>query len=117
MSESATSIGKIVWFEVPSDDTAKASAFYGKLFGWSFEEFGGPDYRMAGAAGGAVYRDPAARGLMAYFDVEDVDAAAARVRDLGGSAGEKQEIPQTGWFVHCADLDGNKFGLFRAAAS
>ena len=115
MTESATSTGKLVWFELPSADTEKARAFYGGLFDWTFEPFGGQDYQMT--SGGAVYNDPSSTGLLAYFDVEDIDTAAARVQELGGTAGDKQEIPGVGSYVRCVDLDGNKFGLYEAAAS
>ena len=115
MTDSATSTGKLVWFELPSADTEKARDFYGGLFGWTFESFGGQDYQMT--SGGAVYNDPSSSGLMAYFDVDDIDAAAARVQELGGIAGDKQQIPGVGSYVRCADLDGNKFGLYEAATS
>jgi hypothetical protein len=115
VTESATSTGTLVWFELPSADTEKARGFYSGLFGWTFESFGGQDYQMT--SGGAVYNDPSSTGLMAYFDVEDIDAAAARVQELGGTAGDKQEIPGVGFYVRCVDLDGNNFGLYEGAAS
>ena len=116
MTEATTTTGKIVWFELPSPDTQKACAFYNGLFDWSFEPFGGPDYQVSYQAGGAVHAAPKADGIMAYFEVADLDAAAARVRELGGSAGERREIPETGSYAHCVDPDGNKFGLFTGVA-
>lgn len=118
MSETATATApettsKIVWFELPAEDTTRAQAFYGQLFGWSFQPFAGQDYHMSYDAGGAIYGAPGQQGLMAYFGVDDIDAAIARVRDLGGEAGEQQEIPDVGSYAHCKDSEGNAFGLYQ----
>jgi len=32
--------GEPSWFEIGSDDAAKGQAFYGALFGWTFEAAG-----------------------------------------------------------------------------
>jgi uncharacterized protein len=116
MSDSTTTAGKIVWFEMPAADSESACAFYGGLFWWVFEPFGGPDYQMSYQAGGAVYTDPATNGITVYIEVDDLDTAAARVRELGGSAGERKEIPGTGSYAVCQDPDSNRFGLFQAIA-
>jgi predicted enzyme related to lactoylglutathione lyase len=103
----------VVWFELPAADTDRARDFYARLFGWNFKRFGDDDYHMTSDAGGAVYRAPGERGLLAYFGVDDLDAAIARVRELGGEAGEKQAVPGVGQYSHCSDLDGNRFALYR----
>lgn len=116
-SDSTTATAKIVWFEMPSRDTARAREFYSSLFAWRFEPFPGMDYHMAGEAGGAVYANPAAQGITAYFGVADVEETARQVAELGGQAGEKQEIPGVGFYVHCEDLYGNRFGIYQEAAA
>ena len=117
MSQAATeTTGKIVWFELPAEDTERAQGFYGELFGWRFQSFEGQDYQITYEGGGAIYGAPGERGLMAYFGVTDIEAAIARVRDLGGEAGEKQEIPGIGLYAHCADTEGNRFGLYQGGA-
>jgi predicted enzyme related to lactoylglutathione lyase len=113
----ATPTGTIVWFEMPSGDTGRARTFYGELFGWSFEQFGDMDYHVSNEGSGALYGDPSSTGVMPYFGVGDVEAAAGCVAELGGGAGEKQEIPGVGFYVQCSDLDGNKFGLYQALPS
>lgn len=107
----------VVWFELPAADSDRARDFYARLFGWSFERFGDEDYHMTYDAGGAVYGATGENGLLAYFGVDDVDAAIVHVRELGGEAGEKQEVPGVGQYAHCSDLDGNRFGLYRQEAS
>jgi predicted enzyme related to lactoylglutathione lyase len=108
--------GKIVWFELPAEDTRRARGFYGRLFGWQFQAFEGPfEYHMTYEAGGAIMSSQGQKGPVVYFGVADIDAASARVRELGGKADERQEIPGVGLYAHCTDTEGNPFSLFQAA--
>ena len=105
--------GKVVWFEVPAADTSRALGFYGDLFGWQFQDMDGPmEYHMTYEAGGAIYPGEG-KGLLAYFGTSDIDASLARVAELGGQAGEKQEIPGVGRYAVCTDTEGNSFGLYQ----
>lgn len=54
----ATTTGRIVWFEVPAGDTARARSFYGDLFGWQFQPYEGQVYHMTYEAGGAIFAAP-----------------------------------------------------------
>jgi uncharacterized protein len=111
--------GQIVHLEIPADDTARARGFWGSLFGWQFEQFPGPaDYHMARIderSGAAVTGpEPGLAGLRVYFDVDDIRAEAARVRELGGEAAEPMPVPSQGWFAPCSDDQGNAFGLWQS---
>jgi uncharacterized protein len=44
---------------------------------------------------------------------DDIDAAIARVRELGGEASDAQEIPGVGRYSQCTDTEGNPFGLYQ----
>ena len=110
--------GEIVHFEIPADDTAEGREFWGSLFGWKFEEFPGPsEYhmtRISDRSGVAITNmEPGKRGTRAYFDVDDINAGAARVQELGGSAAEAMAVPSMGWFSTCTDPQGNEFGLWQ----
>ena len=110
--------GQIVHFEIPADDTSKSREFWGSLFGWQFESFPGPsEYHIARVdeqSGVAVTNmEPEKRGTRPYFAVEDVNAGAARVKELGGEAGDSMPVPNMGWFVTCTDPHGNEFGLWQ----
>ena len=48
-----------------------------------------------------------------YFDVDDINAGAARVKELGGEADDAQPVPSMGWFVDGKDTEGNKIGLWQ----
>jgi predicted enzyme related to lactoylglutathione lyase len=110
--------GQIVHIEIPADDTEQGRAFWGSLFGWQFESYPGPfEYHMAriGDTSGAAITDmePGKRSMRPYFDVDDINAGAARVRELGGEAADTMAVPNMGWFVTCTDPQGNEFGLWQ----
>ena len=114
VSEMATgTAGTIAWFEIPAEDTERARNFYGRLFGWQFQPFDGEDYHMTYEGGGAIVKARVEAGPTVYFGTVDIDAAIARVRDLGGEAAEKQEIAGVGSYAQCTDTEGNPFGLYQ----
>lgn len=81
----------LVWNELQTRDPETARAFYGKVFGWQ-ERTNEGGYVMFHDAGrvhcGALNLDEsvgdAPSHWLVYFLVEDVDAMAARVTELGG---------------------------------
>jgi predicted enzyme related to lactoylglutathione lyase len=110
----STTTAQAVWFEVPATDSGRARQFYGGLFGWEFERFGDVDYHTTEQGRGAISGMADGDGLLTYFGVDDVGAAVARVRELGGESGEPEQIPGVGVYAHCRDTEGNRFGLFQA---
>ena len=114
--------GQIVHFEIPADDTAQSREFWGGLFGWQFEAFPGPsEYHMTqiGAkTGGAITNmEPGKRGTRTYFTVDEINAGAARVNELGGTASDPMPVPGMGWFATCTDPHGNEFGIWQTDTS
>ena len=115
--------GKLVHFEVPAQDSARARQFWSGVFGWEFGDSGMPgiEYWMVRTGddqGGAVMPvDTHKRGLTVYFDTHDIDATLDKVRAKGGRAGEKMPIPGIGWFANCSDTEGNDFSLFQSDES
>jgi uncharacterized protein len=114
--------GQIVHFEIPADDTEKGREFWGSLFGWEFEAYPGPsEYhmtRISDQSGAAITNmEPGKRGTRAYFDVDDINAGAARVKELGGEADDPMAVPNMGWFSTCRDPHGNEFGLWQTDPS
>ena len=113
--------GKIVHIEIPADDTGRAMKFWGDLAGWDFKNYaegqeGAPEYNMfEGEPGGGLY--PAGdgdKGIVVYFETDDIDAERDRVRELGGNAEDKMPVPNMGWFSHAKDPEGNKFGIWQS---
>lgn len=111
--------GRLVHFELPAQDAARARGFWSGLFGWEFQDSGMPgiDYHMVQTGpeqGGAVFTSNAGtKGPIVYFDSDDIDTSVARIRELGGQADDKQPIPHVGWFARCSDTEGNEFSLFQ----
>ena len=110
--------GQIVHFEIPADDTGASQTFWGSLFGWQFQAYPGPfEYHMTriGEQTGAAITnmEPGKRGTRAYFSVDEINAGAARVRELGGQAADPMPVPGMGWFSTCTDPQGNEFGLWQ----
>jgi predicted enzyme related to lactoylglutathione lyase len=74
--------------------------------------------RLGEQQGGAVTNmEPGKKGMRAYFSVDDIKAGAAKVNELGGSAGEPMSVPSMGWFATCTDPHGNEFGLWQTDPS
>ena len=111
----------IVHFELPSADTDRAKGFWSGVFGWTFAGMEGPfEYHMIQGEepGGAVFpSEDAGTGPVVYFATENIDATLAKIRELGGSADDKQPIPSIGWFARCKDTEGNSFSLFQSDES
>ena len=114
--------GEMVHIEIPADDTAAGREFWGSLFGWKFESFPGPfEYHIAridDRSGAAITTmEPGKKGTRTYFDVDDISAGAARVKELGGEASDPMPVPNMGWFATCTDPHGNEFGLWQTDPS
>jgi uncharacterized protein len=113
--------GAIVHIEIPADDTQRAMKFWGQLVGWKFQAYGDgsddvPEYNMfEGEPGGAIY--PARegeKGIMVYFETDDIDAELNRIRDAGGDTEDKMPVPSMGWFAHAKDTEGNPFSVWQS---
>jgi uncharacterized protein len=92
--------GQIVHIEIPADDTAKGREFWGSLFGWTFEAFpGASEYhmtRISDQTGAAITNmEPGKRGTRSYFEVDDVNAGAARGGNL--AARRTSRCPCRAW--------------------
>ena len=109
--------GQPVHIEIPAADTAKAREFWASLFGWEFQAFEGSpsEYlttQFSDSTGAAIFKpDGETQGMRVYFDVDNIEAGSARVRELGGQAGDAMPVPGMGWFAYCTDVGGNEFGL------
>ena len=114
-------LGRIGWHELFAADWEKAMAFHGELFGWQkadsqIGEMGTYQQFSAGGhtIGGMLTRPPAmpAAFWLYYFNVENVDAAAQRVKAGGGQILDGPlELSGGNWIVQCTDPQGAMFAL------
>ncbi|MHA6723838.1 VOC family protein [Sphingomonas sp. RS2018] len=121
----ADPMGTPIWFELSTAEPDAAQNFLERVVGWRFAtsplpEHGG--YRMGGpgehdAVAGLMDGGSTAGGLPGwsiYLAADDVDAAAARVNELGGTVHfGPADIPQVGRFAVVADPQGVIFTLMR----
>ncbi len=102
-----------VHVEIPVKDIKRAKAFYGKVFGWTFQDFG-RDYAIfmppGGGVGGGlmkVKKVTAKPVVHVYINVEDLEAKMKEIRKARGKAlGPKNEVPNMGWWAKFADNQG-----------
>lgn len=114
--------GAFSWSELMTSDPAKATEFYGKLFGWRVEAMpmpgdpsGAPPYHVikprgseeaiGGLMGCPQQGMPTAWGI--YVTVDDVDATVAQAKALGGKVlMEVMEVPTVGRMATIQDPQG-----------
>jgi predicted enzyme related to lactoylglutathione lyase len=121
--------GRFVWGDLITSDVATAADFYGKVFGWTFETYGGEQdkdtYTLVLAdglpIGGMVFDERARKGKtlsarwIGLISVDDVPQTAAAVTQHGGKVvlppvmlGERGE---TAVFT---DAEGVLFGVVKS---
>jgi len=111
-------------FAIHADDLERARKFYGGVFGWTFQGFGGgpiTDFcQIRDAKGKALAPlgamqsrkfNPAPQPVIGFecsITVRDVDAVARAVEANGGKiVMPKAAIPGVGWVVKFLDTEGN----------
>lgn len=113
---------KVIHFEIPIDDSARAGRFYHDAFGWTVSKLGPVDYwalttdtpSEPGAEGALTPRSEAPDGVVVYISVDSVDDALSRIEAAGGERlSEKAPIPGYGWTAKFRDTEGNTVGLFQ----
>lgn len=120
---------KVVHFEVPFDDKARASKFYSAAFGWKLTDFPDMNYVIAettatgenqmptepGAINGGLFQRPKeAPNPTIYVGVESIDAALKKVEAAGGKVvTPNTPIPGMGAYARVSDTEGNVIGLYQ----
>jgi len=114
---------QLAHFAIHADDLERARKFYGGVFGWTFQGYGGPmtDFcQIQDSTGkalaplGAIQSrkfNPAPQLVTGYecsIVVDDVDATARAVEANGGKiVMPKAAIPSVGWIAKFLDTEGN----------
>jgi predicted enzyme related to lactoylglutathione lyase len=126
---------KVVHFEIPVDDAARAKEFYRSIFDWQLDDMdmgGGNVYTTVtttpideqrriptepGAInGGLMQRSPDTPAPVITIDVAAIDDALKRIEAEGGSVVQpRTEIPGMGAFAYFKDSEGNVVGLWETS--
>ena len=116
------------WFEIFTNDLAKAAEFYGTILNTKLEPATMEGCRMVifpgdcekGVGGALTQMDgcsPGAGGTMVYLNVEgDLDGVLGRIPAAGGTViKERTDISPHGFIGIFQDLEGNVVGLHSMA--
>lgn len=114
--------GHTGWRELQAADWESAFAFYSSLFGWTKADavdMGAMGlyqlFAIDGVAKGGMMtktKEVPAPLWIYYFNVDDIEAAAARVKNGGGQIlHDPHEVPGGSWIVNCSDPQGAAFAL------
>ncbi len=117
MKPEALKHGAFGWFELMTTDQEAAKSFYAELFGWETQDYPmeGMSYTLLKVNGdetGGIMKQPPECGPMPpcwgiYITVDDVDATAAKVEQLGGKIlRPPMDIPNIGRFCVLQDPQG-----------
>ncbi len=117
------SVGAPCWIDLYSSDTAKATAFYGQLFGWTAEQ---PDPRFGGyfiftkngkAVAGCMLND-GTTGMddtwTVYLMTDDIEATAAAAPANGGRVElAPMAVAENGSMAMIADPGQGRIGVWQ----
>jgi uncharacterized protein len=118
--------GTPCWVDLGTDDVARATAFYGTLFGWDTQvgppEAGGyvmceVDGRPVAGIGPKMGPAEAPSAWTTYLASDDADDTAAKVRSAGGQLlAEPFDVMEVGRMSVAADPGGAVFGIWQPKA-
>ncbi|MBI4019755.1 MAG: VOC family protein [Candidatus Aenigmarchaeota archaeon] len=126
---------KVVHFEVPADNTARAQKFYNKVFGWNITKAptpkGAPEYYMVrtvevdknrmpkerGAInGGLMKRSVPGESPVVVISVPSISGYVKKIQASGGKIIlQKMPIGEMGFYARFQDTEGNVVGLWENA--
>jgi predicted enzyme related to lactoylglutathione lyase len=119
-------MAKVVHFEIPVDDAARAKAFYADALGWEISGWGDIPYWLVragaddepGADGALIERGDLHRTPVLVVGVADLDESIAKVQAAGGTIAQgRSPVPGVGWAAYVVDSEGNTVGLFQDDAT
>jgi len=122
---------KIVHFEIPADNLARAKKFYNTVFGWKMNEMPEMDYvivqtveldengmpKEPGAInGGMLKREDPVKSPVVTISVKSIDEAAKTIEKNGGKIiRPKMPVGDMGFAAYFKDTEGNAIGLWQNA--
>ena len=123
---------KVVHFEIPVDDLARAKKFYSSIFGWELQDYQfaeGMTYtgvrtvpvdektympKEPGAInGGMTQRSKEVSAPIITIHVSSIEEYIKKIESAGGkTVMPKGEVPDMGFYAYVNDSEGNVIGLW-----
>lgn len=120
---------KVVWFELPADDVARAGKFYHQVFGWDASDMGNGslavvsgdvDEQLTPTEVGSINGDisPRSEGFdhpLVVIAVDDIETRVKTLEQAGGSMVlTPKKIEEMGmiWAI-AQDTEGNRIGIIQ----
>jgi uncharacterized protein len=122
--------GRVVHFDIPAADVARAQSFYEAAFGWKISGVPDNDFKRVQTTtldaegnltesgsinGGMMPRQGPVSGPVVTVDVEDIDATLAKVEELGGQKLMPKKRAGNGYIAYFRDTEDNIMGLWETA--
>ena len=108
--------GSMTWNDLATPDPEGAVDFYGKLFGWTFEEMPGiGGYRVilnGERSNGGIFPQPGSANWLPYFGHDDVDRLVGEIEGLGGQLYNGPMQLPNGRIAVLADSQGAVFAVW-----
>jgi predicted enzyme related to lactoylglutathione lyase/effector-binding domain-containing protein len=111
---------RVIHFDIPADDPARAAAFYAGALGWKIEQWEDVDYWLCytgtgDGIDGAIYKRSHPReAIKITAAVADFDAAEKALKEAGGKiVAPKVPVPGVGWLGYVVDSEGNEVGIMQ----
>jgi predicted enzyme related to lactoylglutathione lyase len=110
------------YIEIPTTNFKKSKKFFGKVFGWTFQDLPELSYVMFRAGnppnGGfyLVKKMPKKGQVNAYIEVENIDETLKAIKKAKGKVLVKRtQVGSMGWFANFATPDGCYLSLWESA--
>jgi len=125
-------LDKVIFFEIPADNLARARRFYGTVFDWKMNEIPEMHYTQVGTVeadtlgvrgtpkepgainGGMVERRDSIKSPIIYISVKNIDEAAATIEQNGGKVIQpRTHVGNFGFTAYFRDTEGYIVGLWQ----
>jgi predicted enzyme related to lactoylglutathione lyase len=123
-------MARVVHFEIPYDDAARASEFYASVFEWQLMPMPEMGYTIVSTGptgeqgpteagfinGGLFQREEGFVGPNLVMDVDNLEDTLAAVEKAGGvTVKERMPVGEMGFVAYFKDTEGNLVGLWETA--
>lgn len=110
-----------VWFDVRTKDAARSRSFYEQLFGWDITDVSVGKATMTMVGGERPWATVVPHtgehlGWFPYVQVDDLDAATKKAKELGATVLQAPTEGPAGTYTPIQEPGGAVFALFHARA-